>query len=255
MNFILFVLFGLFSFNSVAEIKPKTSGYDSRVLEVRYNPKNVVRIDAAVGFGSLIQLEEGESVLSKKFSGVGIGDQSSWAVSFRENNIFIKPVVLNGPKTNLLVVSDKNRTYSFDLSVTKNVRSSSYVVKFLYPQKKEPKKKIPCSDGRRNFQYVKWGDDYLSPKFVWDDGRFTCFKFVDNVELPVIYTVDQDGRESLINSHLEKDVLVVHFVSKEFRLRLGEMVLGVETLNLKKQGFNHKGTTQENLDREIIKNG
>jgi type IV secretion system protein VirB9 len=257
MKIPLLLLTALISFNAVSAAIPKSQGYDSRVQEITYNPKNVVKVATSIGRATLIQLQNGESIMSKELSGVGMGDASAWGLNVRGNNIFIKPMA-EKPDTNLLIVSDKNRTYSFDLVTARNQRSTAYVVKLIYPEPKplisDIRKKVPCSDGEQNFRYLKWGDNYLSPQFVWDDGRFTCFKFKNNVEQPVIYKVDESGQESLINTHMEKDILVAQGVAKEFRLRLGQSVLGIKPFVLAPQGFNYKATTLKNVKRVVIDN-
>lgn len=255
MNKSLLFLTALISFNAVSAAIPKSQGFDSRVQEVPFNDKNVVRVSTAIGKATLIQLQNGETIMSKELSGVGMGDTEAWGLAIRGNNIFLKPKAEN-PDTNLLVVSDKNRTYSFDLVTARNPRQTSYIVKLIYPEIKKPirhtRKQVPCSDGTMNFRYLKWGNNLISPQYVWDDGRFTCFKFKNNIELPVIYQKDSSGQETLINTHMVNDVLVAQGVANEFRLRLGESVLGIKPFVLSPQGFNYKGTTLKNEKREVI---
>ncbi|EPN0316295.1 TrbG/VirB9 family P-type conjugative transfer protein [Vibrio vulnificus] len=248
------LLFGVTSPNAIAATTPLSQGYDSRVQLIKYNPSDVVIVRAAIGRATLIQLEDGETILSELSSGIGIGDANAWGMSVRGNNIFIKPTAMN-PETNLLIVSDKGRTYSFDLITTEHNLETSYIVKFRY-QKPKPvfsdnKKRVPCGDGTFNFNYVKWGDLELSPNLVWDDGRFTCFKFNTNVEQPVIYQKNSEGTEQLVNFHMEKDTVVVHGLAKEFRLRLGNSVLGIETTTLDPQGYNFKATTLVGVERVV----
>ncbi|GIU48860.1 P-type conjugative transfer protein VirB9 [Shewanella sairae] len=254
MKLKLLILTTLITFNVTAATVPLSQGFDRRVQTTKYNPKDVVKITTKIGRATLIQLQDGETIMSKDLSGVGMGDATAWGLAIRGNNIFLKPQAVN-PDTNLLIVSDKNRTYSFDLVTVDNKLNSAYVVRFDYEKPKEivrPGKTIPCSDGVRNFSYVKWGDNFLSPQFVWDDGRFTCFKFAKNVEQPVIYQKTFTGKETLINTHMQNDVLVAHGVSPEFRLRLGEAVLGIKATELSPQGYNEKATSID-AQRTIIK--
>lgn len=254
MKIPLFISTALISFNAASAATPNSQGYDPRVQEVHYNPKTVINVSTSIGKATLIQLQNGETIMSKELSGMGMGDATAWGLSVRGNNIFLKPKAEN-PDTNLLIVTDKNRTYSFDLLSAKNEKRMSYVVKLIYPEPKKStrdEKTIPCSDGQRNFKYLKWGDDTLSPQYVWDDGRFTCFKFKDNVELPVLYQKSATGQETLINTHMVKDTLVAHGVANEFRLRLGESVLGIKPFVLTPQGFNYKGTTLKDEKRVVI---
>ncbi|APX10135.1 hypothetical protein BWP24_27885 (plasmid) [Vibrio campbellii] len=140
---------------------------------------------------------------------------------------------------------------------TKHTLKTSYIIKFKYnkpkPAYEDTKKRVPCSDGVYNFNYVKWGDNanHLSPDLVWDDGRFTCFKFNSALEQPVIYQKGFDGVERLVNFHKEKDTVVVHGIAKEFRLRLGDDVLGIEATTLDSQGHNFKATTLVGVERVV----
>jgi len=224
-----------------AEIFPKQTPYDHRITTVKYNPENVIRVNTQIGTSTLIQLEKGEHI-GAPFAGIGLGDIKAWGLDVRGYNIFLKPAAKK-PDTNFTLVSNKGRTYSFVLRTSK---SPHYVVKVEYEKPTPPsdlKKNYPCYDAQPNFNYIKWGDDILSPKYMWDDGRFTCLKFADNYELPVAYNVSSSGEESIIYYHFEKDTMVIHGVSSEFRLRLGKQVLGLKSNTVRPRGFNKKATT------------
>lgn len=239
---ILFIVL-LFSLPCVAQIIPETQGFDDRVSSVKYSPKDVIRIATKVGSTTLIQLEIGESITLNN-SGLGIGDAKAWGFSVRGNNIFLKPIAKK-PDTNLTIVSDKNRTYSFDLV---SRWKPLYIVKIEYDKPKNADDyslSIPCSDGAQNFNYVKWGDNKISPQYMWDDGRFTCLKFTENSELPVAYQIASDGKESLVNYHIFQDTMVIRSIASEYRLRLGTSVLGLSSPDVKSSGYNHKGTSNK----------
>ncbi|MGF1872008.1 TrbG/VirB9 family P-type conjugative transfer protein [Photobacterium indicum] len=226
-----------------AAVTPHSLGFDSRISTVKYNARNVITVNTKVGTNTLIQLDNGETI-SNSSAGLGIGDANAWGFSVRGNNIFLKPTAKH-PDTNLTIVSDQNRTYSFEL-VTSN--APHYIVKMDYSDPKKTllttqKSHIPCGDGALNFEYGKWGSGVLSPKYMWDDGRFTCLKFANNAELPVAYQVASDGTESLINYHIEKDTMILHGISNEFRLRLGKDVLGLFSSRTKSTGFNPKASS------------
>lgn len=236
------VLVLLISFDSYSAILPKPKAFDHRMTEVDYNPYDVINIRAAIGTVTVIQLESDEKVI-KREQGLMLGDAAAWGFDLVDNNIFFKPIAMN-PDSNLILTTNKGRTYTFYLMMNEYPH---YMVKVNYPT---PSKKMnneisptPCSDGVINFKYEKWGDMALSPSLMWDDGRFTCLKFTNVVELPVIYQVLQDGSESMIQYHMEKDTMVVHGTSSEFRLRIGELVLGLATDTMKLSKFNHKKST------------
>lgn len=227
---------------------PQKENTDSRVTVIDYSPDDVIRVRTQAGINTLIQFESGESFNSGT-SGLGMGDIEAWGVSVKGNNIFLKPTAKN-PDTNLLVVSNKGRTYSFDLISSEYPH---YVVKLQYEPPKTAKDftpKIPCYDGKVNFRYGKWGDIALAPTYMWDDGRFTCLKFAQHGELPVPYQVGTDGIESLVNYRMNKDTMIIHSVSKEFRLRLGKQVLGLRSEHTLSNGYNEKATSI-NATREL----
>ncbi len=224
-----------------AALMPKKENADTRITVIKYAPDNVIRVRVAIGISTLIQFEKGEH-FTLASAGVGIGDSAAWSVDLKGNNLFLKPRAKK-PDTNITMVSNKGRTYFFDLITSKYPH---YVVKMQYKKVKTAKDythEIPCFDGNVNFGYGKWGDNNLSPAFMWDDGRFTCLKFTRNGELPVIYQVGYDGIESLVNYTMRRDTMVVHSVSKEFRLRLGKQVLGLRSEDTLSSGYNEKASS------------
>jgi type IV secretion system protein VirB9 len=232
-----------------ATVIPESQNFDNRVTQVKYNPKDVIKVRIKTGISTLIQLEQGETIQSQ-VGGIGVGDLAAWGVNVKGNNIFIKPIAKK-PDTNLLVTTNKGRTYAFELTSSK---WPHFIVKLAYEKPKTAADKrldIPCYDGKVNFAYAKWGDAPLSPAYMWDDGRFTCLKFTNNAELPVAYQVASDGTESIINYHIEEDTMILHGIASEFRLRLGKQVLGLRSDDALSSGFNKKGTTIEAY-RELI---
>jgi len=232
-----------------ATVIPESQTFDNRVTRVNYNPSDVIKVRIKAGTSTLIQLQQGETIQSQD-GGIGVGDLAAWGVDVKANNIFIKPIAKE-PDTNLLITTNKGRTYAFELASSK---WPHFIVKLAYEKPKTAADKrldIPCYDGKVNFAYAKWGDVILSPAYMWDDGRFTCLKFTNNAELPVAYQVASDGSESIINYHIEEDTMILHGIAGEFRLRLGEQVLGLRSDEALSSGFNKKGTTIE-ARRELI---
>ena len=119
-------------------------------------------------------------------------------------------------------------------------------------------------DPRNNWNYsMNFGKSAhshdIAPLRVFDNGRFTYFKFANSREIPAVYSVSRDDpddedtvQEGIVNSHIENDYLVVHGVYPEFRLRSGNSVVGV--YNEAYFGGGRKavnGTTVSGLDRNI----
>lgn len=246
---------------SQAAVYPERTIFDKRIQYVTYNSEDVVVIKTKLGNATIIQLEEGEHLNSDE-SALAIGDKAAWSIAVRENNIIIKPID-DFPETNINVVSNK-RTYAFDLVEAKSASDVSFFVRFKYPkivdqselEKNTKNPEFPlCSDGARNFEYFKYGDDDLAPTRVWDDGKFTCFKYPNNKPLPAIYKYmpDTDLKEALVNFNVKDDTIIVQTTAEEFRLRLGDKVLGIKTDNLNNIPFN-RNKTATGQQREVIKN-
>ncbi len=231
--------------------------YDNRIQNVLYNPDDVAVVKVFTGVSTLIQFEKGEAVEGEP-SGLSIGDKAAWTVGVRGNNIFVKPAG-EFPDTNINVVTNK-RTYSIDLVSAKEKKSASYIVRYNYPAPVIPYKapvvdKGPCSDGRKNLNYFMWGDRDLAPTAAWDDGQFTCFRFPNSAALPIIYRTTKTGTnpEAIVNFSMKDDVVIVHEVAPEFRLRLGDAVLGIKTDSLVYAPYSNKNTSVPNVKR-VLKN-
>jgi len=267
-NKIIFILSFFVYINTANAISyPKSAGFSNRIKVVNYNPSNETLLNVKVGTVSLIQFQKGEFVIDKDdSSGIGMGNTLAWDLGVRGNNIFLKPKI-NNPETNLIITTNKNRTYSFLLKPSKY---PTWILRFNYLKTKKEKLKeqqlaiykkernkilnlTPCSNGKRNFTYYKWGDNNLAPDTVWDDGQFTCFSFSKNTELPLIYKVNHDKTESLLNTYIKNNITIVHSVNKEYRIRLGKEVLGIETPKLKIKNFSTSNTSIDHYKR-VIKN-
>lgn len=238
----------LFTCQSVAVVTPKSSGLDPRVQEVFYQPNNVTIVKVKQGIATLIQLEDDE-IVEGNASGMGLGDPLAWNVSVRGNNIFLRPIA-EQPDTNIALVTNK-RTYSILLS---SVEKSypTFLIRFRYPPKPvvpnvltgNTKHERSCTDGGVvNLVYQVKGSEILTPDAVWDDGVFTCIKWNNASDLPVVYRVLSDGKEQLVNYHMNKNIMVLHEVASQFVMRLGSSVMNLKTDHALKRRYNQKGTT------------
>lgn len=94
-----------------------------------------------------------------------------------------------------------------------------------------------------NLNYWARGDKDLAPTAAWDNGRFTYFQFDNARALPAMYRIEADGSETLLNTHIEGNTVVIHETSRNFVFRLGKSVLGVENRRYDDTGrFNRTGT-------------
>lgn len=248
---------------TMALVVPTGSKYDSRIQTATYNPHQVYRIKAAIGRAVLVQLEEDET-LDDDNGLLGMGDSEAWKLSVKKNNILFKPLVAE-PETNLIVNTNK-RTYVFQLSVEPYAnQANTYVLRFNYPDTAAKKRKAAEAqrkqveymlDGnyvnveRKNTNYWGYGDKAIKPTAMYDDGQFTYLEFNNNDELPTVFKVTADGSESLVNIHMRGHTVVVHELAKEFILRSGNQVLGIENRGFQGSGFfNRLGTDSPNAAR------
>ena len=258
-----------FAFSTIhAAQTPHSAGFDNRVQRTAYNPENVVTIRTKVGEAMLIQLQEGETVSAQDMnSGLGMGFGKAWGLSIRGNNLFLKPTKPN-PATNLLFTTTKKRTYIFEIRLAGPKQIPTYVLRFDYPDDRHSARQQQLDKETRaanvlrtsrtryrkatgyNRNYWGRGDRTLVPTEIFDDGRFTYFRYDNAGSLPAVFRINADGSEAAVNSHIENDTLVVHETAGNFVLRLGKSVLGIENRSYDGKGiFNDTGSSQKNTVR------
>lgn len=237
-----------------AEVMGQGSHYDRRVQTAYYTPDNVFRIQAVVGRTSLVQFPANETVYED--SGLIVtGDPTAWTIGANKagNIVAIKPVTEDEPNTNLIINTNRH-TYLLELKLVKQVADMTYALRFTYPD--PPKKPVasrnfnpdPCPGPINTFQVR--GDKAISPTEGWDNGTFTCFRFVTNAPRPVVYQVLPDGTERLANVRNEQNIMVVHGVSQLFRFRLNSLVMEARTRQQVGGFYNYNGTTTGEI-REV----
>ena len=95
--------------------------------------------------------------------------------------------------------------------------------------------------------------DDIVPTAVFDDGLFTYLRLPGNREIPAVFHVAADGQETLTNTRMEADLLVVDRVSRSMRLRLGDQVVSVinEAFDLEGRSVNKPGVTVDGVERVL----
>lgn len=229
-----------------AELSPERGAYDARVRVVDYNPANVVRLTTFYGVSTHVQFGDGEIIKD-----IATGDDQAWAMIPRSgNHLFIKPRATQAD-TNLTVITDK-RVYQFALMVREEDRKNNkawrdpnliFSLSFRYPDEELAKLKAEATAMRRkasqenlqerletakkenaNHDYWVAGALEVSPTAVHDNGSFTRLTFGNNRDMPAIYAVDSEGKESLINTNVEGNTIVIHRVFRKLILRKGSYV-------------------------------
>jgi type IV secretion system protein VirB9 len=250
---------------------PKGGAYDQRVKTIDYNNAEVVQLVGHYGFSTHIQFAENEET-----ERIGGGDLEAWQIGIYQNHLFIKPV---GEKatTNMTVVTTR-RVYNFELSAHWSQNGAHphpndmfFQVNFRYPedvaaralaeanaQELQERMKKESEPVPANWNYWARGSEEVTPNRVFDDSRFTYFKFSNNREMPAIYVVGPDGSESLVNTHIDPewpDTIVVHKIAPQMVLRKGASVSCIFNKAYDPDGIdNPSGTTVRGVER-VVKGG
>ncbi|PPU05582.1 P-type conjugative transfer protein VirB9 [Xanthomonas arboricola] len=277
----------LFMFgNAMALDVPAGSAADGRVKQIEYNEHDVVAIYSYPGIATQVVLGDGEGVLD-----MASGFTDGWELVSRRNIIYIKPKSLEVPgdantaagfaepepgkwDTNLIVTTDR-RTYVFQLFLLASRTSSkkleydprmAFRVQFTYPQaaaalaaatqaRAVTADRLAAANPVRNLNYTMKAarkSTAIAPTAAYDDGRFTYLEFPPNGELPNVYLVDEDKRESLVNTHMSGDTLVIHRVAPKLMLRLGRQAVAVFNETYDPRGIvSGTGTTVPGVQRVL----
>ena len=93
----------------------------------------------------------------------------------------------------------------------------------------------------------------IVPTAVFDDALFTYLRLPGNREVPAVFHVMADGQESMVNTRMEEDLLVVDRVSRLMRLRVGNQVVSVinEAFDLDGRSVNKTGMTVSGVQRTV----
>lgn len=209
---------------------------DPRLVERRYDPADVVRIEGRTRVQATIQFAEDEAI-----ENVAIGDSTAWQVTpnKRANLLFVKPLE-SSASTNMTVVTNK-RTYLFDLVASPRARPM-YVLRFTYPDEPvaEPTPQLAAGEGLNavemaaasdpyavvdpaelNFAWSAKGDRALLPARTYDDGTTTFLTWPAGQPVPAILVKDREGTEGPVNFTVRGDTIVVEGVPREIVLRSG----------------------------------
>jgi type IV secretion system protein VirB9 len=257
---------------------PKKGPFDPRVRIVDYNPLDVVKLLTFYGVETHIHFGEGEEIKD-----VAVGDDEAWKIVSRTNNIFIKPLAERAD-TNVTVVTNK-KIYQFALVVQPKPITDDkawsdpnlvFSLSFRYPDDeaaalkdklkieaaleaaKERKQKIKLelseAPSKENYDYWVAGSGEISPTSAYDDGRFMYLTFSNNRDMPAIYAVDEDEKESLINTHVIGNQIIIQRMVKQLILRKGNEVASVLNKSFSYDGGRDNTTgTMSNKVQRVLK--
>lgn len=237
---------------------------DPRLREVIFDPAAVVTVPVKRGTVTLIGLGSDESI-TEIASGLGADcakPDSTWCVAAQPGGrtIFVKPKTAAKTANNLAVITDR-RVHTFQLVVLPDDDPRPAVYRLMVRAPATPPSMRPTAAAQRptltlptlelpepvrpevvvaerlqakpqvlNTQYTMADgprSDDIIPSLVFDDGKFTYLRFPGNREVPGVFHVLGDGSETLVNTRMEDDLLVVDRVSRHLMLRAGNAVVGL----------------------------
>jgi type IV secretion system protein VirB9 len=262
---------------------------DPRLREVTYDARAVVNVPVRRGVVTHVVLGPDESITEV---GAGLGGdcakaEAVWCIAAQPGgrHLFVKPKSGASAPNNLAVVTDR-RTHSFRLVVLGDADARPPVYRLVVrtpvtpvarpvattpiapttllmvpPPPPAPSReavvaeRLSASPQVVNSAYAvaegKNSDDIV-PTLVFDDGRFTYFRFPGNQEVPAVFHVLGDGSESIANTRMEGDLLVVDRVSRRLMLRAGSAVVGVWNEAFDIEGAPPRGgTTVPGVERAV----
>ena len=237
---------------------------DPRLREVLYDPQAVVTVPVKRGVVTLVVLDADEAI-TEVAAGLG-GDcsktEAAWCIAAQPGgrNLFVKAKSTAGAPNNLAVITDR-RTHSFRFVVLADNDAKAPVYRLMVkapavrpattarltlrdaaplvvlpamPPPPSPQeviaKRLQAKAQVLNSNYSiaeGSGSEDIVPTLVFDDGRFTYFRFPGNGQVPAVFHVLGDGSETLVNARMEDDLLVIDRVSRRLMLRAGSAVVGV----------------------------
>lgn len=250
---------------------PMQSPADQRVRFADYKSDDVVVISVALGVMTRVILNTDETIVRSEPGFPSNCDKAGqeWCIKAESgsNQIWINP--RTGATANNLEIQTTKRDYSLRLVVVPGAEKSNaayYRVVFRYPlppvpmritAKNEPEAQ-PVDESKddslkvqefaeplvRNANYSKQtavDSQDIEPSVVFDDGRFTYFRYPKNREIPAVFAIGPTGEEIRVNTHsarlsadpenpqarVTNDYLVVQRLSKKFILRLGTAVVNI----------------------------
>jgi len=241
--------------NAYAEQIPTASSKDYRIKFVEYDPYNIVKINTTQAFATQITFNEDENIENIMF-----GVKDNWVKNSIKNILYIKPKVTAVDNSNILVKTNK-RTYSLLANVCPDDCGKKLTYNLIYTYDKNDKNQLHqeqktakyildnYKSNYKNYQYTAQGNQELRPIDTWDNGQFTYLKFASHKNMPSVYLIQDDKNESLTNSHIEKNTIVLHHLAKTFILRAGKKVLAIHNENYDKTVKNHSNTSSLYVQR------
>ena len=248
----------------LAEITPNRGEFDARVRIVDYNAQNVVRLATFYGVSTHIQFADGEAIqdvavgdeqawkIVPRGNHLFIKPQAQKAdtnvtvITTRRTYQFAL-VVQPRPRTDSKAWADPNLIFSLTFrypaddaakataaAVAQAQRDHLSTVRSTLADAHKSGASVASGaassgvPGAVNSDYWVNGSAEISPTKAWDDGRFIYLTFNNNRDMPAVYSVDERGNESLINTNVvDGNTIVIQRTVRKLILRKGGLVAGV----------------------------
>lgn len=221
------------------------------VQEYAYRPDAVYAVRTGLGLTTAIVLNPNERILD-----YSTGFSNGWFISRRENVFYLRPRNVDAD-TNMMVRTETH-AYIFELQVVstdwKHLDEArhagvQYKLTFSYPADAGfAKENKPAPDAQSldaslvpgrtyNFHYEYAAKSrtapWLMPVNVYDDGHFTYIRLSDGASFPTgnfptVYMREHERDEdSLVNSTVQGNTIVVHGTYAYLVLRQGDNIVGL----------------------------
>ena len=183
---------------------------DPRILNLPYDPNQVVTLAVDPGYAAVVELGPGESVQN-----VVVGNSSAWQVTAngRGDRVVIKPTS-GAAITDMVIVTDEHR-YVFLLQAAGGA-PSIFVVRFTYADAAPgPSAKL------RAATYKVRGARSLYPVSMHDDGVRTTITWPSDAALPAVYAATGTGTETVVDGRMVGRNFVIEGTAPRYVFRLG----------------------------------
>ncbi len=219
--------------------------------QYEYQPDRIYPVRTGLGITTQIELSPSEKILD-----YSTGFSSGWELTRRDNVFYLKPKNVD-VDTNMMIRTETH-SYIFELKVVatdwKTLDQArragvQYKIAFTYPSDasftgaKKKQEKVAAQNtvlvpGRSyNFDYdyatrsrkAPW----LVPVNVYDDGRFTYIKMSDlkifpTGDFPAVFMRERaHSEDSLVNTTVEGNIIIVHGTYAYLVIRYGDNVVGL----------------------------
>ena len=200
---------------ALADVTPRRGAHDARVREALFVDGQVYNLMLMLERVTTVEFPRNEEIVS-----VVAGDTASFDFdAVPGGRAFVIKPKRAGARTNITVFTNR-RSYYFTVQETRN--TAFYAVRFTVPSDRDAQADARVATRAPNLHYGANAMSAITPTDVWDDGRFTYFRFREAGEMPTIFAVS-DGMERMVNAQVQRDGSVrVSGTSAYWVLRLGK---------------------------------